>query len=125
MNIRYVSYNEVIRTHDIIIDKSGGLKGINNSGLIISVLEHIQNDLYYPSFVDKITHLLYSFVMNHAFNDGNKRTSIACCLLMLYRNNFRAKIDEFVYKMEIVVVLIAEKKIDKETLKEIISDILE
>ena len=48
----YFDVYYAIELHDWIIDKSGGLAGINNLGLLESPLEHIQNDLYYPEFED-------------------------------------------------------------------------
>jgi death on curing protein len=35
----------------------GGDDGILDIGKLESVLDHIQNDDYYPVFVDKLTHL--------------------------------------------------------------------
>ena len=37
-----------IKEHDFIIKHSGGLPGVKDVGMIESVLEHVQNDLYYP-----------------------------------------------------------------------------
>jgi death-on-curing protein len=62
--------------HDEIIRISGGKEGVHNLGLVSSVLELIQHDLYYPSFEEKLTHLVYSINKNHAFVDGNKRSSM-------------------------------------------------
>jgi len=73
----YFDIEHAIRTHRFIIENSGGIPGIIETGKIESVLEHIQNDLYYPEFEDKLTHLVFSVNKFHAFNDGNKRTSIA------------------------------------------------
>ena len=73
----YFDIEHAIRTHDFIIENSGGSSGIIEIGKVESVLDHIQNDLYYPEFEDKLTHLVFSVNKFHAFNDGNKRTSIA------------------------------------------------
>jgi death-on-curing protein len=76
-NYLYFDTIHAISVHDDIIVKSGGNSGILNIGLLESVLEHIKNDIYYPSIEEKITHLFYSVNKNHAFNDGNKRSAIA------------------------------------------------
>jgi hypothetical protein len=34
------------------------------------VLEHIQNDDYYPDLQDKLTHLVFAVAKFHCFNDG-------------------------------------------------------
>lgn len=53
----YFDTAHAISVHDDIILKSGGNSGALNIGLLDSVIEHIQNDTYYPAIEDKITHL--------------------------------------------------------------------
>jgi death-on-curing protein len=120
----YFDIQHAIRTHDFIIEKSGGKTGTVDIGKINSVLDHIQNDLYYPEFEDKITHLVFSVNKFHAFNDGNKRTSIALGAYLLEVNGIEYCIDKFIIDMENIAVYVADNKIDKELLKEIISSIL-
>ena len=77
MEFIYFDIVHAIQVHDEIIERSGGIKGILNLGILESSLEHIQNDLYYPLLEDKLTHLFFSVNKNHSFQDGNKRSSIA------------------------------------------------
>jgi len=77
MTFFYFTISYAIKTHDKIIEISGGSTGIKDLGNLESPLSHIQNDDYYPDLEDKITHLVFSINKNHAFTDGNKRTSIA------------------------------------------------
>lgn len=120
----YFDIEHAIRTHDFIIENSGGNSGVINLGKIESVLEHIQNDLYYPEFEDKLTHLVFSVNKFHAFNDGNKRTSIALGAYLLEVNGIDFCIDKFIIEMENIAVYVADNKIDKELLHEIITSIL-
>jgi death-on-curing protein len=120
----YFDIEHAIRTHDFIIENSGGNSGIIEIGKIESVLEHIQNDLYYPEFEEKITHLVFCVNKFHAFNDGNKRTSIALGAYLLEVNGIEYCIDKFIIEMENIAVYVADNKIDKELLQEIISSIL-
>lgn len=120
----YFNIEHAIRTHDFIIENSGGNSGIIEIGKIESVLEHIQNDLYYPEFEEKITHLVFSVNKFHAFNDGNKRTSIALGAYLLEVNGIEYCIDKFIIEMENIAVYVADNKIDKNLLQEIISSIL-
>lgn len=80
--MKYFDIELVIEIHDIIIDQSGGLPGIKDEGQLESVLCHIQNDIYYPTFIDKLTHLVHSIIMFHMFNDGNKlkHCTDLCCI---------------------------------------------
>lgn len=120
----YFDIEHAIRTHDFIIENSGGNSGIIEIGKIESVLEHIQNDLYYPEFEEKLTHLVFSVNKFHAFSDGNKRTSIALGAYLLEVNGIEYCIDKFIIEMENIAVYVADNKIDKELLQEIISSIL-
>lgn len=120
----YFDIEHAIRTHDFIIENSGGNSGIIEIGKIESVLEHIQNDCYYPEFEEKITHLVFSVNKFHAFNDGNKRTSIALGAYLLEINGIEYCIDKFIIEMENFSVYVADNKIGKELLQEIISSIL-
>ena len=89
-----------------------------------AVLEFIQNDLYYPTFMDKIAHLFYSINKSHAFIDGNKRTCIALSALFLQINGYDYCVKDFIYRMENIVVWVADNKIEKDLLKDIIEDII-
>jgi death-on-curing protein len=120
----YFDIQHAIRTHDFIIENSGGNSGIIEIGKIESVLEHIQNDLYYPEFEEKLTHLVFAVNKFHAFNDGNKRTSIALGAYLLEVNGIEYCIDKFIIEMENIAVYVADNKIDKGLLQEIVSSIL-
>ena len=120
----YFDIEHAVRTHDDIIEKSGGAKGVLNLGLIESVLEHIQNDLYYPALENKLTHLFYAINKSHAFNDGNKRSSIALSAYFLEINGWGFIISKFIKKTENFAVDVADNRIDKDLLEEIISSII-
>lgn len=124
MNIIKIPTEYAIKIHDKIIEISGGQPGIKNFGNLDSPLNHLDNDDYYPTFEDKITHLVFSVNKFHAFNDGNKRTSIAIGAYFLQINGLEYCIDKFIIEMENIAVLVADNVIDKEFLKEIIFSII-
>ena len=124
MNFLYFDTQHAIGVHDNIIDTTGGLSGVINIGLLDSALEHVQNDLYYPGVEDKTTHLLFSINKNHAFQDGNKRSSLALSAYFLEINGFSFMIEKFIVIMENIVVSVADNVIDKELLKEIITSLI-
>lgn len=117
--IFYFDVNRAIVEQKLIIDLSGGLRGIREIGLLESVLEHIQNDLYYPDFVDKLTHLIFAVNKFHAFNDGNKRSSLYLGAYFMELNGYDYCIERFWHETENYVVSLAEGKIDKSVLREI------
>ncbi|MDE1265702.1 type II toxin-antitoxin system death-on-curing family toxin [Vibrio aestuarianus] len=120
----YFDVAYAVKTHDWIIDNSGGLTGTKDIGQLESPLEHMQNDWYYPEIEDKLTHLVFSINKNHAFNDGNKRSSLALGAYFLELNGFDYIVQHFVREMENIAVWVADNVIDKELLHKIISSIL-
>ncbi|ATA89237.1 type II toxin-antitoxin system death-on-curing family toxin [Capnocytophaga stomatis] len=125
MEFRYFDVKYALEVQDFIIEQSGGKKGLLNDGLLRSVLEHIQNDWYYPTLEDKVCHLLFSINKNHAFNDGNKRSSISLSAYFLQINGFDFLVGKFIREMENIVVYVADNKIDKELLHEIICEVVQ
>lgn len=122
--IHYFSSKYAIKVHNTIIENSGGLSGYKDIGMLDSVLEHIKNDIYYPDFLDKITHLVYSINKNHAFNDGNKRASIALSCYFLEINAHEYAIKQYTHGMEEVAVWLASSLIEKVQLKSVIEFLL-
>jgi len=120
----YFDTIHAVQTHDWIIDNSGGLPGTKNVGQLESVLEHIQNDLYYPTLEEKLTHLVFAINKFHAFNDGNKRSSLVLGAYFLELNGYDYCVKKFVIEMENIVVWVAENLINKELLQEIITSIV-
>ncbi len=82
------------------------------------------SNLYYPEIEDKVCHLFFSINKNHAFNDGNKRSSIVLSAYFLELNGFDFKVDYFIREMENICVHVADNQIDKELLHEIVSSVL-
>lgn len=120
----YFDAEHAIKVHDWIIENSGGYAGNNDLDLLVSPLEHIQNDMYYPSIEDKLTHLVYSINKNHAFADGNKRSSIALGAYFLELNGYDFCIQDFVQRMENMAVWIADNIIDKDLTYKIIKSLI-
>ena len=124
--MKYLSLDEAIILHNDIMDKMDGLQGFDSSrvGYLESALEHIKNDDFYPNFLDKLTHLIFSCVKFHPFLDGNKRTAIYLANAFIELNCPEAFTDDFYQKLENVVVGVASGEIDKDSLKAILAEIL-
>ena len=124
--IRFFYFDVVyaVKVHDWIIQHSGGLAGIKDLGQLESPLEHIQNEKYYPEIEDKLTHLVFAINKNHAFNVGNKRSSLALGAYFLELNGFDYLVQHFVHEMENIAVWVADNIIDKNLLYQIIISIL-
>lgn len=126
MEIIYISYEQAINTHKKTIEYSGGGDmSILNVGYLHSVLAHIQNDDYYPTFEDKLVHLVWFINKNHSFSDGNKRLSITLGSLFLLLNGRLYCNKRFLQEMENISYHLAAGRIDKDLLRDIIHSILD
>ena len=123
--MNYFTNEALLEVHDIVLADSGGMPGVKDEGLIRSPVEFISEGQYYPTFADKLTHLVYSLIKNHGFNDGNKRTALAAGALLLMMNGYDSFVGYYFLMFEQVMVLVAENKINKEQLYELFVDIVE
>ncbi|TCD29633.1 type II toxin-antitoxin system death-on-curing family toxin [Pedobacter psychrodurus] len=124
MGLFYFDLSHAVKEHDFIIEKSGGRHGYKDLGLMDSVLEHMTNDIYYPEIHDKAVYLCFSIIKNHAFVDGNKRSSIVLTSYFLEINGLDYCITKFIREMENYAVYVAANFISKELLYAIISSII-
>ncbi len=120
----YFDIHYAIKQHDWIIETSGGLAGVNNIGLLESALQHIQNNLYYPELHHKLTHLVFAINKFHTFTDGNKRSSIVLGAYLLEINGHQLLVKKFSSEMENIAVWLADGKINKELLGEIVESLI-
>lgn len=125
MPIHYITLDQAIEVHRTTVEVSGGgALGHLDMGKLESVLEHIQNDEYYPNFVDKLTHLFFCACKFHCFVDGNKRIAITLCAQMLLLNGYLYCTGHFLREMENISYHVAAGNIGKELLGEIIAAFL-
>lgn len=121
----YFDAEHAINVHDWIIEQTGGLPGLRDRGPLESVLEHIQNEDYYPTVDAKLTHLVFGINKFHAFHDGNKRSSLTLGAYFLTLNGYDYCVPQFVLQMENIVVAVAEGKIEKRLLQKVIVSLIE
>lgn len=122
----YLTINQAIETHQKTVEISGGgARGLLDIGKLDSVLQHIQNDDYYPTFEEKLAHLFFCACNFHCFQDGNKRIAIALGAQFLILNGYVFIAKRFIDEMENISYHVAAGKIEKELLYEIICAIIE
>jgi death-on-curing protein len=122
MATTYLTLEQAIEVHRKTVEVSGGgALGHLDLGLLEGVLEHIQNDDYYPGFEDKLTHLFFSACKFHCFQDGNKRIAITLAAQMLLFNGYLYCTSSFIREMENISYHVAAGKIDKDLLKDLIA----
>lgn len=122
----YLTLEQAIDIHHKTVEVSGGgAMGRLELGKLESVLTHIQNDDYYPTFADKLTHLFFGACKFHSFEDGNKRIAITLCAQMLLLNGYLYCSSNFIREMENISYHVAAGLIDKNLLGEIITAVLD
>lgn len=120
--MNYLEIDDVLNLHDEILKEFWWLKWIKDKQQLESVLQHIQNNNYYGNIIEKSTHLLFSIIKFHCFNDWNKRTAIWSLWLFWEINNI--SIPSLFVKLEDIAIWVAKNEISKEDLKKIIKSIL-
>lgn len=124
--IVYITLEQAKSIHEKTIQYSGGgALGHFDLGRLESVLMNIQNDDYYPAFVDKITHLFYCTCEFHCFQDGNKRLAITLSAYFLLLNGYMAVAKDFFVITENISYQVAAGKISKELLHRIMTAIMD
>ena len=125
-NIIYITPEQARRTHEKTVQYSGGgtLEELD-FGKLESVLYNIQNDEWYPTFVDKLTHLFFCTCQFHSFADGNKRLAITLSTLFLLLNGYLKVAETFLSKTENICLNVAASKIDKDLLHKILVAIID
>lgn len=81
----YLTLDEVLRIHEVLLREFGGAPGIRDHGLIESALLRPQTG-YYADLIEEAAALWESLAMNHGFVDGNKRVAYACVDIFLQTN---------------------------------------
>lgn len=59
---------------------------VKDEGGICKVLDFVQNDLYYPTFNEKLTYLVYGLCTGHYVEDSNKRVALTIGVWFLVQN---------------------------------------
>lgn len=86
----YPTLEEILYLHGRLIERYGGAPGLRDPGLIESALARPRSG-YYVSLSEQAAALLQSFVVNHAFVDGNKRVAFATAAIFLRLNGHRLR----------------------------------
>lgn len=124
MEYKYFEKEHALKIVANMLEKTGDKLNIIKPGNIESPLEFIKGDFYYPTIEEKVTHLFYSFNKNHYFLDGNKRASVVLESFLLEINGYDFVVTNFMRRIENFSIYVAEDKVDKGFILEIITSLL-
>ncbi len=118
--MRYLSLDEVLALHRLVIAQSGGTPGIRDRSALESAVAqpHMTfggEDLY-PTLVEKASALGFSLVKNHPFLDGNKRIGHAALETFLVLNG--GEITAPVEEQERLILRLAAGEVERDTFTE-------
>lgn len=86
----YLTLEQALELHDDAMEAFGGSPGVRDAGALASALAQPAMEAFgvelYPTLMDKAAAYLFFLARNHAFVDGNKRTSYACAAMFLLLN---------------------------------------
>ncbi|MRR37288.1 type II toxin-antitoxin system death-on-curing family toxin [bacterium] len=88
---RFLTLQEVLHVHDVLVDRYGGRPGLIEPGLLESAVAAPQagsasGEYYCPDIFAMAARYLTGIARNHSFEDGNKRTAAASTVLFLRLN---------------------------------------
>lgn len=115
--MKYLGGEEVLVIHSEIIEATGGLHGVRDAGLFLSIFQKPKmmfgGKELYKSVFEKAAVYFEAFANLHIFIDGNKRTAIAAAARFLFLNKFELKatnreVENFVEKAVIGKLKIQE-----------------
>lgn len=110
----YLTTDEVIRLHELVIQRSGGSAGVRDRGLVDSAVSQpragFSGHEFYPTLPEQAA-LGYSLAMNHAFVDGNKRIAHAALELFPVMNG--CHLDAGVDEQEATILALAAGQLSK------------
>jgi death-on-curing protein len=89
--LRHLSLDAVIAIHEKVREAHGGLRGLRDAALLESAVAAPQASSGGEPLIKDPTEVaaayLFYLCRNHAFVDGNKRTALAACLVLLASND--------------------------------------
>ncbi len=118
--MRYLSLEEILSLHSLLIDQSGGSSGLRDRGALESAAAQPEasfgGEELYPGLETKAAALAHSLIQNHPFIDGNKRIGHAAMEVFLVLNGF--EIESSVDEQEQLIIGVASGKISRSELGE-------
>jgi len=113
--MRYLSLQEVITLHSLLIAQSGGASGLRDEGALESAVAQPEasfgGEELYPDLASKAAALGHSLIQNHPFVDGNKRIGHAAMevFLLLNGHEIEASVDD----QEQIIIGVASGKVSR------------
>ena len=90
--VAFLSRDEALEIHRVLLEHFGGPPGVRDLGLLESALYRPRTG-YYADLAEMAAALFESLIMNHPFVDGNKRVAFFATDVFLRLNGYKLKVD--------------------------------
>lgn len=91
-SVQFLSVDEVLEIHALLIRRFGGANGVRDLGLLESALYRPQSG-YYSDLIEMAAAMFESLINNHSFVDGNKRVAFFATDVFLRLNGYKIVMD--------------------------------
>ena len=91
-SVQFLSLDEVVEIHSILIVRFGGPHGVRDLGLLESALFRPQTG-YYDGLAEMAAAMFESLIKNHPFVDGNKRVAFFATDVFLRMNGYKFQVE--------------------------------
>jgi death-on-curing protein len=110
----YLTMDEIVMMHEILIQKFGGSAGIRDKGALEGAVYRPQSG-YYNDRITEAAALFESLAINHPFVDGNKRIAFAAMDVFLRMNGYKLNTNsQDAYNF--IIGMFEEQKLDIENI---------
>ena len=90
--MKYLTREQILLIHSIVIDETGGSHGVRDHHAILSLERAPRQSVFgkelYATSFEKAAVYARDITMNHPFLDGNKRTGMTAAIVFLESNGF-------------------------------------
>ncbi|MBK1831781.1 type II toxin-antitoxin system death-on-curing family toxin [Verrucomicrobiaceae bacterium R5-34] len=117
--IKHLTLESVLAIHDAVLSAHGGMPGLREESLLESAIAAPQATFGGEPIMSDIIEIgaayLYYLCKNHPFLDGNKRTALASCLVVLSENGQLPSMELDIDDWEQLVLDVASSSINRQT----------
>lgn len=92
-SVQFLTLDEVVEIHSVLIERFGGPKGVRDLGLLESALYRPQTG-YYEDLAEMAAAMYESLIKNYPFVDGNKRIAFFATDVFLRMNGYKFQVEE-------------------------------
>lgn len=110
----FLTISEIIKFHEKLINKYGGIHGIRDRALLESALAQPKMTIFgtyaFKNLFEMAAAYCYHITKNHPFVDGNKRTGLLAAMTFLEKNGYILQANVNLYSF---ILNVASSKLSK------------